>query len=249
MNMHTIEVKAPSIAILKNVSAMDTLVETIRERPQGSSGFGVFSGPSGYGKTVASTHAQNNSECLYVEVREYWTRKDFCRAVLTELGRKPKGTISMMMEEIVYVLGNDLGRGLIIDEADKLVDKNMIELARDIQEMTNAPVILVGEEKLPQKLMAVERVHNRVLDWVLAQPCDIDDARVLARMIAPALEIEDALLARICRETGGRTRRVSNTLFEAANYARNQGAKQLTAVGYRGRIFTGEAPIRSGGAR
>lgn len=250
MNMHTVPVNSTSPAPLKNVSAMVTLVETIRSRPQMSSGFGVFSGPSGFGKTVASTYAQNHCDCVYVEVREFWTRRSFCEALLEELGQKPRGTIAQMMKEIVYVLGNDLGRALIIDEADKLVDKNMIELARDIQEMTNAPVILVGEEKLPHKLKAFERVDNRVLDWVLAQPCDAQDARVLARMIVPGVEIEDALLEKICRETGGRTRRVSNTLFEVANYARNAGAKSLTLAGYRGRIFTGEAPIRAkAGAR
>lgn len=249
MNMHAPPVNALSPAPLKNVSAMVTLVETLRSRPQLSSGFGCFSGPSGYGKTVASTYAQNHCDCIYVEVREYWTRKDFCIAFLEELGQKPKGTISQMMREIVYVLGSDIGRAVIIDEADKLVDKNMIELARDIQEMSNAAVILVGEEKLPQKLKAFERVDNRILDFVLAQPCDAQDARVLAKMIAPKVEIEDALLARICRETQGRTRRVSNTLFEVANFAVNAGTQQVTLANYRGRVFTGEAPVRAGGAR
>lgn len=248
MNMHTTTVNAGQPAILKNVAAMLTLIETLRQRPQMSSGFGVFSGPSGFGKTVASTYAQNHEDCVYVEVREFWTRKSFCEAVLRELGRKPKGTIAQMMEEIVYVLGSDIGRAVILDEADKLVDKGMIELARDIQEMTNAPVILVGEEKLPQKLKAFERVDNRVLDWVLAQPCDVEDARVLARMIVPGVEIDDPLLAKICRDTGGRTRRVSNTLFEVANWARKQGEKTLTLATYRGRIFTGEAPVRRAGA-
>lgn len=247
MNMHTTPVKHTTPALLKNVAAMMTLVETLRDRPQLSSGFGVFSGPSGFGKTIASTFAQNNSDCLYVEVRHYWRQKDFCRGILSELQQKPKGTISQMMDEIIYILGNDIGRVLIIDEADKLVDKKMIELARDIQEMANAPVILVGEEQLPQKLKAFERIDNRVLDWVLAQPCDVQDARALARMILPGIEIDDALLERFCRETGGRTRRISNTLFEAANFARNNGATALTVANYRGRVFTGEPPIRGNG--
>ena len=250
MNMHAPPDNILSPAPLKNVAAMVTLVQTLLDRPQMSSGFGVFSGPSGYGKSVASTYAQNHADCVYVEVREFWTRKAFCKAMLAELGQKPKGTIPDMMDDLLRVLGSEMGRVLIIDEADKLVDKGMIELARDIQEMTNAPVILVGEERLPQKLKAFERVDNRVLDWVLAQPCDAQDARVLAKMIAPGLDIEDALLDRICRETGGRTRRVSNTLFEVANYARNTGEKAVTLATYRGRIFTGEAPVRAkAGAR
>lgn len=250
MNMHTTPVNTSAPALLKNVAAMLTLIETIKGRPQMSSGFGVFSGPSGFGKTVASTFAQNQSDCIYIEVREFWTRKAFCQALLEELGQKPRGTIPDMMREIVRTLGNDIGQTLIIDEADKLVDKGMIELARDIQEMTNAPVILVGEEKLPQKLQACERVHNRVLDWVLAQPCDLADAKLLARRIVAGIEVDDALLERICRETGGRTRRIANTLFEVANVARTSGEARITLENYRGRIFTGEAPVRGkGGVR
>lgn len=244
MNMQTPTVKPNSIAPLRNVSAMISLIETIRNRPQTSSGFGVFSGPSGFGKTVASTYAVNRNDCIYIEVRDFWTRKSFCEALLEELGTKPKGTISTMMREIGYVLGADIGRAVIIDEADKLVDKNMIELARDVQEMTNAAVILVGEEKLPQKLKAFERVDNRVLDWVLAQPCDLSDAKVLAKLIAPGVDIADDLLTSICTRTEGRTRRVANTLFEVGTYARNTGEKALTLASYGGRIFTGQAPIR-----
>jgi len=246
MNMHAPPVNVYAPALLKNVAAMLTLVETLRNRPQISSGFGVFSGPSGYGKTVASTYAQNQYGCVYIEAREFWTRRAFCEALLEELGQKPRGTIPQMMKDIVQVLGHDIGQALIIDEADKLVDKGMIELARDIQEMTNAPVILVGEEKLPTKLQSFERVHNRVLDWVLAQPCDVQDARLLARRIVPGIEIEDALLEKMCRETGGRTRRVANSLFAAANVARTSGATTLTVETYQGRIFTGMAPVRPG---
>ncbi len=248
MNRHAPPVTMNAPALLKNVAAMLTLVETLRNRPQISCGFGVFSGPSGFGKTVASTYAQNQYGCLYIEAREFWTRKAFCEALLEELGQKPRGTIPQMMKAIVQILGHDIGQALIIDEADKLVDKGMIELARDIQEMTNAPVILVGEETLPAKLQAFERVHNRVLDWVLAQPCDLQDARLLARRILPGIEIEDALLEKICRETGGRTRRIANSLFEAATVARTAGVARLTVETYQGRIFTGVAPVRAGSA-
>ncbi len=80
----------------------------------------------------------------------------------------------------------------------------MIELARDVQEMTYAPVILVGEELLPQKLKRFERVHNRVLSWVLAEPSDIDDARTLANILCPHIEIaDDSWISSSPRQKGG----------------------------------------------
>lgn len=245
MNMNTPIVKPGTIAPLRNVSAMVTLAKTLLERPSHiSSGFGVMSGPSGYGKTVASTYTVNRLDAIYVEVREFWGRKDFCKALLREMEREPKGTIAAMMEEITFVLGSTSGRVVIIDEADKLVDKGMIELARDIQEMTSAPVILVGEELLPKKLQRVERVHNRILSWVLAEPSDLDDTRVLASILCPNVQLADDLLAKIVAKTGGRTRRIANTLHEIAIRAKTEGATSYDAASYAGPIETGEAPVR-----
>lgn len=232
MNMHTTPVKGGSTAILKNVSAMMTLIETVRQRPEQSAGFGLFFGPSGYGKTVASTYAQNEENCLYIEVREFWTRKDFCIAFLEELGQRPRGTISSMMREIIGLLGMDYGRTVLIDEADKLIDKKMIELARDIQEMTRAPVILVGEEQLKNKLKAYERCDGRVLERVEALPCDAEDAAELAGLIAPGIELDHRLVDHIVAETRGSTRRVANALYKVSNLARTRNLNRVTVADY-----------------
>jgi DNA transposition AAA+ family ATPase len=243
--MNAPPVNTGTIAPLRNVAGMITLAKTLLDRPaHSSSGFGVMSGPSGYGKTVGATYTVNRLDAIYVEVREFWTRKAFCEAMLRELEREPKGTISKMMEEISFVLGSSSGRVVIIDEADKLVDKGMIELARDIQEMTGAPVILVGEELLPKKLQRFERVHNRVLSWVLAEPSDIEDARTLAGILCPKTVLADDLLAKIVTKTGGRTRRIANTLHEIGIRARTEGRGEYDAVTYTGPIETGEAPVR-----
>lgn len=245
MTMNMPPVNTGTIAPLRNVAAMMTLATTLLERPAySSSGFGVMSGPSGYGKTVASTYAVNRLDAIYVEVRSFWRAKTFCEAILRELERQPKGTVSAMMEEIAFVLGSSAGRPVIIDEADKLVDKGMIELARDIQEMSRAPVILVGEELLPQKLKRYERVDNRVLSWVLAEPSDVEETRVLAGIICPGIELAEDLLARIVSMTGGRTRRIANTLNEIGLRAKTEGRRDYDAASYRGPIETGEAPVR-----
>jgi len=239
-------VRPRSVAPLKNVTALVTLIETLTSRRDGLPGLGVGSGPSGYGKTIAAQYCQNSFSAIYIECRHHWTAKGFCEALLIELGvARPKGTISRMMTEICNRVGDEPGRALIIDEADKLVDKHNIELVRDIYETTQAPVVLVGEELLPQKLEEYERVHNRVLDWVLFQPCDLDDTRALAALLAPQVAIGDDLLELIRKKTEGRARRIAVTLHEAASYAKLQGVLTLDAASYGGRIFTSEVPKRT----
>ncbi len=115
----------------------------------------------------------------YVRVGDSWTKKTLVRAILKELGvREPKGTVADLTEQAIIRLAEPNHPPLFIDEADKLVDKGMIELVREIQEGAQIPIVLIGEELLPQKLQKVERVHNRVLEWVPAEKCDVEDTRV-----------------------------------------------------------------------
>lgn len=238
-----------SVAPLKNVSALMTLVMTLRDRPAGLPGIGVGSGPSGFGKSVAAQYAQNKLDCTYIEARSYWSGKTFCENLLIELGGRPRGTISRMMEDIIDAMGDRPDRPLIIDEADKLVDKKQIELVRDIYETTLAPIVLVGEEELPTKLAAFERVHNRVLDWVLFQPCDAEDTRALARaVLRDQVTVADDLIEAIRTRTGGRARRIATTLYQVKTFATNAGFSTVDLVSYKGTIVSGETPRRAGKA-
>ncbi|KQZ14338.1 hypothetical protein ASD44_09830 [Mesorhizobium sp. Root554] len=250
MNGNTQTSRPGSVAPLKNVASCLALIDTLIHRPSHLPNIGVFSGFSGYGKTMAAQYCWNRKGAIFVEVFDFWTRKKFCQALLAELGVvRTRGTIGDMMDEIISRLGDDPARPVIIDEADKLVDKGMIELVRDINKAAQVPVLLVGEELLPQKLEQYERVHNRVLEWVLAQPCDLDDARTLASFLYPKLNIGDELLDLIRHQTGGKARKIATTLNSAAAFAANHGLGELTVANYRGRVFTGETPKRFASAR
>jgi DNA transposition AAA+ family ATPase len=246
VNSNTVKAsQAGSIAPLKNVATLMMMIEALRTRAVGLPGIGVFSGDSGYGKSVAAQYAMNKTSAIYIEVRHYWAKKTFCEALLAELGQhRPRGTIASMMGDIIHRLGDAPDRPLIIDEADKLVDGRMIEFVRDIHETTQVPVVLIGEELLPKKLEQHERVHNRVLDFQLAQPCDDEDTAVLARFLCRDVEIAPDLLEDIRKQTAGKARRIATTLHEVGQFARNHGLTTVERRSYQGRIFTGETPIR-----
>ncbi|MFG1318039.1 AAA family ATPase [Xanthobacter autotrophicus] len=210
-----------------NVAAFMTLATKLIERDPNVPGIGVFYGPSGYGKTYASIFAQNKTRALRVEVGDYWTRKTLLKAILAEAGQAARGTIADMADEAIRILGDMPSRPVIIDEADRLLKLGMIELVRDLHDKSTAPIILIGEELLPTKIEPLERVHNRVLDWVGAQPSDLDDARQLAGSICRGIKLSDDLLAAIVKESDGRARRIVVNLVKAGEMARNRGLKAL----------------------
>lgn len=246
MTTNTPDDKTRSHAGLANVRLMMELVRKLQGRRPHLPNIGVMHGPSGYGKTQAAIYAQNKTNAIRVEVGDSWTRKFLMKAILIELGIVPRGTVADMVQRAVEVLGEEIDRPLMIDEADKLVDKGMIELVREVAECSQAPVILIGEEALPGKLAQVERVHNRVLHCTAAEPCDRDDTRKLAALYVPHLQLTDGLLDRVCELSEGRARRIVTNLDHIAEWARNHGA-QAVDEGYGGRFYTGDVPrVRTG---
>ncbi|EAV40439.1 hypothetical protein SIAM614_21455 [Stappia aggregata IAM 12614] len=150
-----------------------------------------------------------------------------------------------MSECAIMALGDDFNRPLIIDEADKLADKGMLELVREIHEHSQAPIVLIGEEQLPGKILQVERVHNRVLDWVPAEPCDHEDARALANLFCPALSISDDLVDLLVEKSAGKARRIHVNLNRIIEHARSTGEDSFSAGSFeQGWFFTGEPPRR-----
>lgn len=241
--------KSGTLAPLKNVAICLDVAQRIIDQPAGVDRLGMFYGPSGYGKSKASQYLQNKKNAIYLEVFDFWTRRVFVESLLSELGvDRPRGTIADMMLQALRLLRDDPNLLLIIDEADKIVDKGFIELVRDIYKGAKIPVLLVGEELLPEKLRRYERCANRVTAYGAANASDLDDARTLAGAYQPQLDIADDLLAHIVHETRGVASQIVATLADVAQFAR---ARQVASVGlqsWSGTVFTGRAPSRRAAA-
>ncbi|MEM1077426.1 MAG: ATP-binding protein [Pseudomonadota bacterium] len=229
-----------SIRPLRNVQRMVQLMDRLQTRAFGLEGMAVFYGPSGFGKTFAAIHCITSYGAIHVVVQDVWTKKFLLKKIAAELGIKPKGCTASISEQVQKGLSLS-GRPLIVDEADRAVKRGMIELIRDIHDNTDTPVILVGEELLPQSLKRIERVHNRQLEWVAAEPADARDLKMLTDHYCDGVEIADELLARILAETNGSIRRITTNLARIKELSTVKGLKSVSSEEYTG-IFDGEPP-------
>ncbi|MEO0034386.1 MAG: hypothetical protein RLZZ501_409 [Pseudomonadota bacterium] len=235
-----------TIAPLRNVMLLAELVERVMTRPAGLPGMATFHGFSGYGKSFAAMYAANKHRAYHVQVKSVWTRKKLCLAILAEMGVRPGPTIPDMVDQI----GQELSlsqRPLLIDEADFLVAKGLIEVVRDIYESSQSTIILIGEEQLPQKLKVWERVHGRMLDWVAAQPGSLADTRHLAKLYCRGIEVADDLLAALHEASGGSVRRICVNLDRVREAAQTAGLARIDRSQFAGPFFTGNPPSRRAG--
>ncbi|MBA4094102.1 MAG: DNA transposition protein [Candidatus Accumulibacter sp.] len=231
-------------ANIHNLGLVAAAVEKLVSRNHGLPGFAVLYGPAGWGKSTALLAAANQSRAYYVQLRSAWGRKALLEKILIEMSIRPAGTIPQLLDQVCQQLAAS-GRPLMIDEFDYCLKSNgMVELVRDIYEASQSPVILAGEELLPQKLIKWERFHSRVLSWIPAQPVSVADAKALAPIYCP-VPVADDWLAMAVAASGGSVRRVCVNLANAADEAAMEGWRAIDREVWGKRpIYTGEAPAR-----
>lgn len=230
------------IAPLKSITVLMATVERVMNRAPGLPGMATFHGPSGYGKTYAARYVAARHNGCYVQVRSVWTRKKLCRAILATLGVQPARDMADMVDQIGQELALS-GRPLLIDEADYLVQRRMVEIVRDLYEASGAAIVLIGEEHLPGKLKVWERVHGRMMDWGAAPPACLGDARHLSPIYCPGIAIAADLLARVHEASGGSVRRLGVNLDRVRELARTEGVDAISLEDWGSRaFFRGSAP-------
>lgn len=233
-----------AIAQISNLGLCDLAIERALSRSANLPGLVCFYGPSGYGKSMAANYVANSRRARYVQAKSVWTKKHFLKAVLFEMGIKPGSTIPEMADQVAEELAAS-GRPLIIDEMDHLVDRNAVELVRDLYESSQAAILMIGEEGLPTKLKKWERMHGRVLAWVPAQPVTTADAKQLRSIYCPQVEVADDLLERLVTLSHGSVRRVCVNLERIQEEASVAGKKVMDlALWGKRELYTGEAPKR-----
>jgi len=233
-----------NVAPLANVGQCLTALERAAHRPAHLPGMVCFYGPSGWGKSTAASHVATQADAYYVEAKSYWSKKAFLEEVLAEMGIKPERTIHRMGFQASEQLAKSR-RPLIIDEMDHLVEKNAVEIVRDLYESSGAAILLIGEEQLPGKLARWERFHGRILDFIPAQPADLDDAMALRALYCHRVDIADDLLEYVVSVAKGSVRRICVNLERIQEEAQVMGRDAIDLNSWGGReLFTGEAPRR-----
>lgn len=231
-----------NVAPMRNVMLLNALINRVQNRDADLPGLACFFGFSGLGKTKAATWNAQETRAYWVEVKSTWSRKKFVEMILRSMDITPGRTVGDMVEQIGDQLSKS-GRPLLIDEADLIAKDGMIGIIRDIYESSQGTVILIGEESLPQTLRRWERVHNRMLDWVPAQPADLREVGLLARLKCPGIEIAPDVQQLVLARSQARARRIVVNLRQIAEYALATGKETITAAdAAKITFFSGEAP-------
>ena len=231
-----------SVAPLANVSRLITLIKRIEAREYGLPGLGCIYGRAGRGKTTAAVYACNSLNACHVEAMPIGGVKGLLTMIVVELGLRPARTTDALFMQAAEQLGRS-NRTLIIDEADHILSDRPIEIIRRLHDISAVPVILMGEEMLPQRLQRWERVHSRILSWVGMEEATVEDVGYLAEIYARDISLGSDVKQAILKASKGSLRNVSTNLANLREFATVRGYSSITMVEWGSQPFhTGEAP-------
>lgn len=128
---------------------------------------GIIVARSGYGKTHALKKYATMPRVVYIEGNETMNCKDIVRRIEGKIGmQRSYGSIDERTERIIDFFNINEGYLIIMDEADKLINKytqKKIELLRNITDGARVGLVLAGEPVLETLLRTYDnRFANRM---------------------------------------------------------------------------------------
>lgn len=128
---------------------------------------GIIVARSGFGKTHALKKYATMPRVVYIEGNETMNCKDIVRRIESRIGmQRSYGSIDERTERIIEFFNINAGYLLIMDEADKLINKytqKKIELLRNITDGARVGLVLAGENILETLLRTYDaRFANRM---------------------------------------------------------------------------------------
>lgn len=188
-----------------NVSVLLRALESLSARSTGEEGMALFYGPPGAGKTTALAYAQQRTQAIMLRARSTWSITSMLGQLLRELGLCETGSRDTRLDRVAECLQQH-PRPVLVDEVDyALRHPELLDVLRDIYDLSQAPVVLVGMQDAPRVLRSHPRMarhRRRVTRWVEASPIALDELKRIAEELCEVM-VEERLLARLHKETRG----------------------------------------------
>lgn len=200
---------------------------------QENTGLGIIVGKPGQGKTHALKKYAKLPRVVYIEGNETMNCKDIIRRIEKRIGMsRSYGSIDERMENIIEFFNVNEGYLIIMDEADKLINKYTIkklELLRNITDAAEVGLVIAGEPVLETLLKTYDKRFTDRMDFYYKlrglTPQEVKD-------YLEGYEVDDAamneMISRATNAQRGCFRLLDRTLSNVLRVLKQKGDTKIT---------------------
>lgn len=98
-------------------------------------------------------YVRSTPNTIYIECKNYWTKKSFVRHLLIGAGYRPQGTTEEMIEQFIEIMQKMAQPLIIFDQVDKLKDSQMDLFMDFYNELPHCGFVLSGVPALKKRIL------------------------------------------------------------------------------------------------
>lgn len=228
----------------ENFKRLAEAQKVVARRGAREAGLVIIQGPYGIGKSELCERWAAENGAVFVRCKETWTKRALLDELADCMGLDKRGRNQEVQARIIGKLAVDMAP-LMLDEADHLIRStaSLLEVVRDITDITGTMCFLVGMDRFGQKVARYEHIASRVakvVDFHLLSLADVKAAVHAKASLgeaqdSPALPMDDVVIAAIAEQSKGRMRLVLNAVANIEQWAQANSWKRVTADHVKGK--------------
>lgn len=208
-----------------NYKKFVTLMGKLKNLPDNIPRLALIYSEPGIGKTHMLLKWAMDNDAIYVRANNGMTQPGLLRTIVNDLDLTDYHNMQTNLNQIVKSLQQE-PRVIIVDEVDYLIgDKNVIEILRDIQDMTNVPIILSGMEFVNRKIARFKHIKSRLYKSLKLKYYDFDEISEILVQLTNLKFSEDAIKCFAMRKTP--FRQIVQTIQELESYAQTNNINNI----------------------
>lgn len=200
----------------------------VERRGAREAGLIIIKGRYGIGKSELTERWAADNGAVFVRAKETWTKRALLDEIADCMGVSKTGRNQEVQARIIGKLAVSMA-SLMVDEADFLVRStaSLLEVVRDITDLTGTMCFLVGMEHFPQKVARYGHIASRVARVVELQPLSLADVKATVAQKAE-VQMDDALQEEILKQSEGRMRLALNAIANIEQWAQANSWTKVT---------------------
>lgn len=127
----------------------------------------------------------------------------------------------------------------VIDEVEHCLrdSAQVLEAIRDLSDLTEVIVILVGMDQVQAKIARHAQISSRIAKVVEFLPATLEDVAEFCKQLAE-VTISPDLVAEIHKQSGGRVREIMNAIATVEQTAKRNGNSAASLQDMAGQVLT-----------
>jgi DNA transposition AAA+ family ATPase len=222
----------------KNYELFRTGISAVENRGAAEAGLILVTSEAGYGKTTTVDQWAIARGAAFLRAKEDYTPAWF----RSELAENLKIDSSGRSKDLFGRLAGYIGEHqipIVIDEVEHCLDNGaaVLEAIRDISDLTEVMVIMVGMDQVQSRISRYRQISSRIAKVIEFQPVTMEDLQLTCKQLAE-VDIAEDLMLEILRQSNGRMREVMNAIGTCEATAKRNNATSISLIDMAGKTLT-----------